>query len=103
MSSPSISNLGHWAYAFVFGMTALQAAGLPLPGTTALIAAALYAGTSHHLDIVGLIAAGFLGASLGSAIGFGLGWWGGWELLKRYGRYLRLHRFAPEGRPLPVR
>ncbi len=90
MSSPSISNLGHWAYAFVFGMTALQAAGLPLPGTTALIAAALYAGTSHHLDIVGLIAAGFLGASLGSAIGFGLGWWGGWGLLKRYGRYLRL-------------
>ncbi len=90
MSSPSISNLGQWAYAFVFAMTALQAAGLPLPGTTALIAAALYAGTSQHLDIVALIGAGFLGASLGSAIGFGLGWWGGWELLKRYGRFLRL-------------
>jgi len=86
VSLPSISHLGQWAYAFVFTVTALQSAGIPLPGTTALIAAAIYAGTSHHLQIVPLIAAAWLGATVGSAVGFGLGWWGGWEILKRYGR-----------------
>jgi membrane protein DedA with SNARE-associated domain len=90
LSIPSISHLGHAAYVVVFAATALQAAGVPVPGTTALIAAALYAGTSHHLEIAGVITAAFVGASLGSALGFVLGWWGGWELLKRYGRYLRL-------------
>jgi len=87
---PSISHLGPWAYAVVFALTALQAAGVPLPGTTALIAAAVYAGTSHHLEIVALIAVAALGASLGSLTGFALGWWGGWKLIKRYGRRLRL-------------
>ncbi len=87
---PGISDLGSWAYGFVFAMTALQAAGLPLPGTTALIAAALYAGTAHHLDIVGVITAAFVGASVGSVVGFGVGWWGGWELIRRYGSYVRL-------------
>jgi membrane protein DedA with SNARE-associated domain len=90
VSVPSISHLGDWAYALVFAFTALQAAGVPLPGTTVLIAAAVYAGSSHHLEIVPLIAAASLGAASGSVVGFGLGWWGGWELVRRYGRYLRL-------------
>jgi membrane protein DedA with SNARE-associated domain len=90
VSIPSISHLGQWAYAFVFALTALQAAGVPLPGTTALIAAAVYAGTSHHLQIASLIVAAALGATVGSATGFALGWRGGWGLIRRYGRRVGL-------------
>ena len=85
MSVPSPAHLGDWTYVFVFGVVALQSAGVPLPGTTALIAASLYAGSSHEISIVGVIAAGLLGAVSGNALGFGAGWWGGWGLLKRHG------------------
>jgi membrane protein DedA with SNARE-associated domain len=40
----------------VFAVVGLQALGVPLPGTTALIAAAVYAATSHGLPIAGVIA-----------------------------------------------
>jgi membrane protein DedA with SNARE-associated domain len=73
----------------VFVMVALQALGLPLPGTTALIAAAVYAATGHGLPIAGVIAAGALGALVGTAAGFGLGRWGGEGLLLRVGTRLR--------------
>jgi membrane protein DedA with SNARE-associated domain len=92
VSVPSISHLGDWAYGLVFLFAALQSAGVPVPGTTALIAAALYAGTSHHLQIVLLIGAAVAGAIVGSVLGFTIGWWGGATALERYGRYLRLTR-----------
>ena len=50
----------------MFAVVALQALGAPLPGTTALIAAAVYAATSHGLPIVGVIVAGALGALAGA-------------------------------------
>jgi membrane protein DedA with SNARE-associated domain len=75
---------------FVFVITALQSAGVPVPGTTALIAASLYAGSTHRLGIAGVILAALLGATVGSAAGFGLGRWGGWNLLTRYGHLVRL-------------
>jgi membrane protein DedA with SNARE-associated domain len=71
-------------------MTAFQSAGVPVPGTTALIAASLYAGSTHRLDIAGVIVAALLGAAIGSGVGFGLGRWGGWNLLTRYGHLVRL-------------
>jgi membrane protein DedA with SNARE-associated domain len=74
----------------VFVITALQSAGAPVPGTTALIVASLYAGSTHRLGIAGVILAALLGATVGSAAGFGLGRWGGWNLLTRYGYLLRL-------------
>ncbi len=75
---------------FVFGITALQSAGVPVPGTSALIAAALYAGSTHRLAVLGVILAALLGAAIGSGGGFGLGRWGGWTLLTRYGHLVRL-------------
>ncbi len=74
----------------MFVITALQSAGAPVPGTTALIAASLYAGSTDRLGIAGVILAALLGATVGSATGFGLGRWGGWNLLMRYGYLLRL-------------
>jgi membrane protein DedA with SNARE-associated domain len=90
MSSHEIQNLLHqYGLGLVFAVVALQALGVPLPGTTALIAAALYAATSHGLPIVGVIAAGALGALAGTCAGFVLGRWGGEKLLLRAARRLR--------------
>jgi SNARE associated Golgi protein len=52
-------------------------------------AAALYAGTTHHLSIVGLAAAA---AIIGDNVGFWIGRTGGLRLAERYGRYVRLDR-----------
>ena len=90
MSSHEITHLVHeYGLALVFGATALQALGFPIPGTTALIAAALYAATAHGLPIVGVIAAGALGALAGTTGGFALGRWGGERLLLWIGARLR--------------
>lgn len=74
----------------MFVVVALQSTGAPVPGTTALIAASLYAGTTHRLDIAGVILAGSAGGIGGSMAGYALGRWGGWTLLERYGHRLRL-------------
>ena len=73
----------------VFVVVGLQAFGLPLPGTTALIAAALYAAAGHGLPISGVIAAGALGALVGTCAGFAVGRWGGERMLLRLGAGLR--------------
>lgn len=63
---------------------------LPLPGEATLIAAAVYAGKTHHLNIWGVIAAGAAGAILGDNIGFWVGREIGYRLLLRYGHYVYL-------------
>ena len=55
-----------------------------------LLAAAIYAGTTHHLQIPFVIAAAATGAILGDNMGFWVGREGGYRLLRRYGRYIRL-------------
>ena len=83
--------LGQFGYAAVFSFVGIESLGIPFPGETMLISAALYAGATHHLDIVGVIVAAAVGAIVGDNIGFGMGHWGGYRLLLRYGRYIRLH------------
>ena len=90
VGSHEIEHLVHqYGCLLVFVVVGLQAVGLPLPGTTALIAAALYAATAHGLPIAGVIAAGALGALVGTTAGFALGRWGGEALLLRIGGRLR--------------
>ncbi|MBV9312034.1 MAG: VTT domain-containing protein [Solirubrobacterales bacterium] len=90
MSSHEITQLvQQYGYLLVFAAVAMQALCLPLPGTTVLVAAALYAATSHHLEIAGVIAAGALGALTGTTAGFALGRQGGERLLLALGRRLR--------------
>lgn len=67
----------------VFALAALQAFGLPLPGTTALAVAAVYAATAHGLPISGVIAAGALGALAGTTAGYAVGRRAGEPLLLR--------------------
>jgi membrane protein DedA with SNARE-associated domain len=73
----------------VFVVVALQAVGAPLPGTTALIAASLYAATAHGLPIEGVVTAGAVGALAGTTAGFALGRVGGESLLLWIGARLR--------------
>ena len=73
----------------VFVAVALQALGLPVPGTTVLIAAALYAAAENGLPIVGVVAAGGIGALAGTTVAFGVGRYGGERLLLRLSTRLR--------------
>ena len=52
-----------------------------MPGTTVLIAAALYAGTTHGLPIEGVIAAGALGALAGTSAAYAIGRYAGDRVL----------------------
>ena len=83
--------IARYGYLAVFIVVGLESLGMPLPGETTLITAALYAGATHHLSIVGVILAAIAGAILGDNFGYLLGHWGGYRLLVRYGRYIRLN------------
>jgi membrane protein DedA with SNARE-associated domain len=74
----------------VFAIVLMQSSGVPVPGTTALAAAAIYAAATHHLAIAGVILAAALAATLGSAISFSLGRSGGSRVLERYGHRVRI-------------
>ena len=82
-----ISTYGYWA---VGGIVGLESLGLPLPGETALVLAALYAGSHHDLSIWGIIVSAATGAVLGDNVGYWLGREFGYRLLRRYGRYVGL-------------
>jgi membrane protein DedA with SNARE-associated domain len=81
--------INNYGYEAVFVLVALESVGIPIPGETALITAALYAATTHHLDIAIIIAAAAAAAIIGDNIGFALGRWGGYRILRRYGKYVR--------------
>ena len=55
-----------------------------------LITAAVYAGTTHRLSIALIVIAAAIGAIVGDNIGYAIGRLGGYPLLHRYGRYVRL-------------
>ncbi len=79
-----------YGYLAVFIIVGLESLGIPLPGETTLVTAALYAAATHNLSIAGVILAAIAGAILGDNCGYLLGHWGGYRLLVRYGRYIHL-------------
>lgn len=82
-----IANYGYWCVALVI---ALESMGIPLPGETTLVIAAIYAGTTRELDIVLVVSAAAAGAILGDNAGYWLGRHIGFPLALKYGRYVRL-------------
>jgi membrane protein DedA with SNARE-associated domain len=76
---------GYWA---VFVFVAIESIGIPFPGETMLLVAAIDAGSTHQLSIVLVIIAATCGAILGDNLGFWIGREGGYRLLRRYGRYI---------------
>jgi membrane protein DedA with SNARE-associated domain len=91
LSSGTIAGLIHsyglWA---LFIVLTLESMGLPLPGETALIGAALYAGSTREVGIVQVIAAATAGAIVGDNIGYLVGRSVGFTLLTRYGGHIGL-------------
>src|SRR2546423_14887680 len=79
-----------YGYLAVLVFVGIESIGIPFPGETMLLIAAIYAGTTHHLSIFLVILAAAAGAILGDNVGFWIGREGGYRLLRRYGRYIRL-------------
>jgi membrane protein DedA with SNARE-associated domain len=72
----------------VAAIVGLECAGVPLPGETALLAAAVYAGTKHDLNIVAVILTTASAAIIGRMIGYVIGREYGYWVLLRYGGYV---------------
>jgi membrane protein DedA with SNARE-associated domain len=90
MSSMVLHLLQSYGYLAVFLFIALESLGLPLPGESTLIAASVYAGTTHHLNIAVIAVAAASAAIIGDNGGYYLGMTGGPRLVERYGHYVRL-------------
>jgi membrane protein DedA with SNARE-associated domain len=82
-----IHEYGLVAVAAIIGLECL---GLPVPGETALLAAAIYAGTKHDLNINAVIITAAGAAIAGRMIGYLIGHKFGSWLLLRYGHYVGL-------------
>jgi membrane protein DedA with SNARE-associated domain len=77
-----VSAHGYWVVALIVG---LESMGLPLPGETILVLAAIYAATEPSFNIWVLIAVAAFGAIVGDNAGYWLGRRYGYVLLLRYG------------------
>jgi membrane protein DedA with SNARE-associated domain len=82
-----IHEYGLVAVAAIIGLECL---GLPVPGETALLVAAIYAGTKHDLNINAVIVTAAGAAMAGRMIGYVIGHKFGSWLLLRYGHYVGL-------------
>lgn len=83
--------LSRWGYPIVALFVGIESSGIPFPGETMLLAAAVYAG-SGHLSITGVIVAAAAGAIIGDNIGYTVGRYGGRALVERYGKYIRIRQ-----------
>jgi membrane protein DedA with SNARE-associated domain len=90
----SLSLINHllqsYGYLAVFVFIALESLGIPLPGETTLIAASVYAGSTHHLNIGVVFLVAAVAAIAGDNAGYWIGRAGGQRLVARYGRLVRL-------------
>lgn len=70
----------------LFLLVAVESAGVPLPGETALIAAAVLARPEHHVHpLATVMVVGAIGAIVGDNVGYCLGRFGGRKLIARWG------------------
>ena len=81
-----VSNYGYFA---VFVLVALESTGVPMPGETALVSAAVLAGRGD-LQISLVIASAAAAAIVGDNVGYWIGREFGFPLIYRYGRYIRV-------------
>jgi membrane protein DedA with SNARE-associated domain len=84
------SLLSQYGYGAVFAFVAIESLGVPFPGETMLIVAAIYTGATGHLSIALVWAAAAAGAIVGDNVGYWIGHTGGYRLLRRYGHKVRI-------------
>jgi membrane protein DedA with SNARE-associated domain len=82
-----VATHGYWIVALI---VALESTGIPVPGETTLVSAAIFAGTTHRLNIWLVIASAAAGAILGDTIGFLIGRTFGRHFLLKHGAKLRM-------------
>ena len=82
-----IQTFGLW---ILFIGIMLECMGVPVPGETVLVSAALYAGSTHELTIGAVVLVAAAAATAGGMIGYAIGRSIGLRLLVRYGKYVRL-------------
>jgi membrane protein DedA with SNARE-associated domain len=75
----------------LFGIIMLESMGMPMPGETALVTAALYSATTHQVSIISVISAAAAAAIIGDNLGYLIGRTIGLRLIVRYGRYVGLY------------
>lgn len=75
----------------LFPVVMLEGMGIPVPGETALVAAAVYAGSTDKISIASVVLVAAMGAMMGDNIGYLIGRSIGLRLVVRYGRYVRLN------------
>jgi len=78
-----------YGYLAIFLIVAMESAGIPMPGETVLVAAAILAGRGT-LTIYWVIGAAAAGAIIGDNCGYWIGREFGFPLAYRYGRYIHL-------------
>jgi membrane protein DedA with SNARE-associated domain len=82
--------LDAYGYAAIFVIIVLENLGLPVPGETILITAAIYAAETHGLNVIAIVATAAAAAFTGGIAGYAIGQYGEHHLLHRYGRYVHL-------------
>ncbi len=90
MSDALISLIPTYGPWIIFGVVGFESAGVPLPGETILVAAALLAATTGQINIAVVVLAAATGAIVGDGLGYMAGRRLGLPFLRRYGRYIRL-------------
>ncbi|HKN28441.1 MAG TPA: DedA family protein [Roseiarcus sp.] len=81
--------LATYGYFAIFVIVAIESAGIPMPGETVLVTAAILAGEGK-LHLWGVIPAAAAGAIVGDNCGYWVGREFGFPIVYRFGRYVRL-------------
>lgn len=82
--------LATYGYAAVFVLVMVESLGVPLPGETILILAAVYAGHTHRLSVWAIFGVAAAAAVLGDNIGYWIGAKGGYRVVRRWGHLVHL-------------
>jgi len=82
--------VGQYGYVLVAVFLTIEAAGVPIPGETALVTSAAFAGRGT-MHIVGVIIAASIGTIAGGHIGYWMGVRGGARLVAKHGRWVGLN------------
>jgi membrane protein DedA with SNARE-associated domain len=82
--------ISHYGFFALFALVGLESLGIPLPGETILISAGIYSGKHSNFPIWAVVVVAAAAAIIGDNIGFWIGDKGGYRLLKKYGRYIRV-------------
>ncbi|HUD06703.1 MAG TPA: DedA family protein [Candidatus Saccharimonadales bacterium] len=87
-AEPLINKYGYFAVA---GLITGEDFGLPLPGETTLIAAAILAGIGS-LNIVAVAVVAVVAAIVGDSIGYLIGYLAGKPLIEKFGKYIFINK-----------